>query len=210
MKIPEEIRKLSDDLIWAFYDLDEFKIIFTDDPNGVRLLNDTAPTFFTKLVEYYWNRFILSISRFTDPSKQGQFENLSIDVLEKIASQAGMPDLQQLSEKIRKIKKEAVPIKKFRSKYIAHRDLERAVITDLKQETIYLEQVEMILKDMGDCINLCLQFFKAPPILFGQMSNPRGARSLMYYLRQGAIYAELKEKRRDLLKDEEEESSSSY
>ena len=121
-----------------------------------------------------------------------------------------MPDLQQLSENIRKIKKEAVPIKKFRSKYIAHRDLERAVITDLKQETIYLEQVEMILKDIGDCINLCLQFFKAPPILFGQMSNPRGARSLMYYLRQGAIYAELKEKRRDLLKDEEEESSSSY
>lgn len=210
MDVPEKIKKLSDDLLWAFYDLDEFKIIFTDDPNALKLLNDTAPTFFTKLVEYFWNRFILSISRFTDPSIQGKYENLSIDVLEEIAIQEEMSDLNQLSALVKNIKEQAIPIKEFRSKYIAHRDLGKALLTDLKQETIYIERVEKILKDVGDCINICLRFFNEPTILFGKMSNPRGARSFIYYLRQGAIYAELKEKRRDLLKDDEEESSSSY
>ncbi len=210
MCIPKEIDTLKNDLLWAYYDLEEYKNIYCKDQNDLDILNETALNFFVKLKEYLWERIILAISRFIDSSIQHGFYNLSLDSLKDIAKAADLPFFDDLVSQINSIQNLVIPFKTYRSKLIAHRDLKYATSDDLKPETIYIEQVEEIFSKIGTCINYFYEYFEHSSWHFQDSAKIRGAQSLFYFLRQGAIYVDMKLRRNDYSLDLKEEKESKY
>ena len=118
----EEFDQLSDDLSRALVTLYEFKVVFDDNEKQLALLNNTAPFFFLRLYDFYWNELIMSISRLTDRSIQGKHNNLSIYILEDFAADLPSDKKEHLRANLVNISKEADLIRKFRNKFISHRD----------------------------------------------------------------------------------------
>ena len=61
MGLPQEIDTLVRDLVWAFYDLDEYKVLYSRNRLQQKLMNETARHFFTSLWLHYWDRFSMVV-----------------------------------------------------------------------------------------------------------------------------------------------------
>jgi hypothetical protein len=210
MILPNEIKKLNDDLVVAFYELEEYSQIFRESKARIDLLNKVAPNFFVKLHDLFWNNFILTVSRFTDPSGKSNNQNLSLDILRKYHDELNQVDKNTITYNLETIKKEAKQIRKFRSKYISHRDLDYALLVKNDIGTIDLKKIEDIYKLIGDSLNIFNMHYSRRTILYqGLRTNP-GARSLLYFIKEGIIYTEFKARRKNLFLNEEEINQSKY
>ncbi|MCX5658083.1 MAG: hypothetical protein NTZ48_07710 [Candidatus Omnitrophica bacterium] len=177
------LHQLSDDLSSAMTDLYEFKIIYNVDQ--MDLLNRTAPFFFLKLRDYYWNRLILAISRFTDPIKSNGFENLSIKVLTEFAKDLPEPLEQKIVKNIENVVKASGKIREYRNKIISHRDMNTAILTDDDLPIIYVETVEYIFSSIDDSLNIFYHHLENTHEEHCPTLITHGAQSLLYYLSLG-------------------------
>ncbi len=177
------LHSLSDDLSIAMTDLHEFKIIYGVDQ--IDLLNSTAPFFFIKLREFYWNRLILAISRFTDRPKTNGYENLSIQVLTEFAKELPEPLEKQINQNVESVLKTSVSVRDYRNKFISHRDVETAKLTDHDFPTIYVETIENMLSIIGDSLNIFYHHLENTHEEHCPILITHGAQSLLYYLSLG-------------------------
>jgi len=86
-RIPEEVERLKDDLIWIWHYFTQFKKLFAQSHLRVELLNEVAPLFFYTLQKVLWFEIVIGIGRLTDPYRQGSNRNLSIGILPILAKQ---------------------------------------------------------------------------------------------------------------------------
>lgn len=177
------LQKLSDDLFTAMADLYEFKIIYSADQ--LELLNCTAPFFFVKLREYYWNRLILAISRFTDPPKSNGFENLSIKVLTEFAKELPEPLEKMINQNVENVLKASITIREYRNKIISHRDMTTATLTEDDIPTIFVETIENIFSTIDDSLNIFYHHLDNTHVEHCPTLITHGAQSLLYYLSVG-------------------------
>jgi hypothetical protein len=210
MEIQTELKTLNDDLASAFYELEEYSIIFRESEKRIELLNKVAPSFFSKVNSFYWRSFIMTISRFTDPSDQNKNKNLSLNSLLKYLPQLKQEEQNSFISFMDKIDKEIKHIRKFRSKYISHRDYEYATLSKNDIDPIEIKKVEDLYKLFAECLNIFNGHFSNRFILFSGMRTSHGARSLIYHIKDGVIYNEFKARRKDLWKNEEEINLSNF
>jgi len=177
------LQQLSEDLTAAMVDLHEFKIIYRVDQ--MDLLNKTAPFFFLKLREYYWNRLILAISRFTDPLKSIGFENLSINVLTEFAKELPEPLEHKINQNVENVLKASRTIREYRNKIISHRDMITATLTDHDFPTIYVETIENIFSSIDDSLNIFYHHMDNTHEEHCPTLITHGTQSLLYYLSLG-------------------------
>ncbi|MFN8211947.1 MAG: hypothetical protein U0T33_13405 [Bacteroidales bacterium] len=210
MEIQNELKALNDDLASAFYELEEHSIIFRESEKRIELLNKVAPSFFSKVNSFYWRSFIMTISRFTDPSDQNKNKNLTLKSLIKYLSILSPEDQKTFNFYLDKIETEINHIRKFRSKIISHRDYEYAVLNKNDINPIDIKKIEDIYNLFADSLNIFNRQLTNRTILFRGMRTSHGARSLIYHIREGIIYNEVKARRKDLFKNEEETNLSNF
>ena len=190
----EEFDQLSDDLSRALVTLYEFKVVFDDNEKQLALLNNTAPFFFLRLYDFYWNELIMSISRLTDRSIQGKHNNLSIYILEDFAADLPSDKKEHLRANLETISKEADLIRKFRNKFISHRDKSVTKILPENRETLYVQKIEEVFSLIQDCINIFYLFYNneyedhKPSVVL------HGSQTLLYYLDLGKTYEDIQDK----------------
>ncbi len=210
MNLPREINKLSDDLVTAFYELDEYSLIFRESKERIDLLNKVAPSFFVKLHDLFWNNFIMTVSRFTDPGYHSKNQNLSLDILILHQNDLNQNDQDNLRDNLATIKTEAGQIRAFRSKYISHRDLDYALLNKDDIGAIDLKKIENIYRHIAECLNIFNMHYNKRTILYQGLAVNPGARSLIYYIKEGVIYNEFKTRRKNLWLNEEESNQSKF
>jgi hypothetical protein len=143
-----EVDKLKDELIWAFYDLHQYKKIYKSD--NEKLLEETAANFFYDLKYIFIDRFILSISRLTD-LYEDKYHNLSlsIDILVKFSNENKLKCANVIKQNIHSVKEKAKPFRIHRNKRVAHKDMK---IENVNQN-LEIGNVNDIYDMIGDCIN---------------------------------------------------------
>jgi hypothetical protein len=210
MDLQKELKTLNDDLVSAFYELEEYSIIFLESETRIQLLNKVAPSFFSKVNSFYWRSFIMTISRFTDPSDQSKNQNLSLKSLLKYLPQLKPEDQEYFRDNLAIIEKETKHIRKFRSKYISHRDFDYAILKKDDIDPIEIKKIEDIYNLFEVCLNIFNRHLSNTSILFRGLRTFHGARSLIFHLKDGVIYNEFKARRKNLFLNEEEINLSKF
>ena len=152
----------------------------------------------------------MTISRFTDPSDQNKNKNLTLKSLIKYLSILSPEDQKTFNFYLDKIETEINHIRKFRSKIISHRDYEYAVLNKNDINPIDIKKIEDIYNLFADSLSIFNRQLTNRTILFRGMRTSHGARSLIYHIREGIIYNEVKARRKDLFKNEEETNLSNF
>jgi len=209
-KVPLEVETLKNDLIWAKYDINEYVIIFGENELQKNMLLEKTGQFFFRLQQMYWDRFSISVSRFTDQHKQKNGnKKLSIYILPELANNAGI-DKSNVEHQINNIMILAKAFRTRRSKYIAHRDFQLALNTkDFESDLLYLKNVKEIYNIIGDLLNEFYLKIEDNQWAWDLITST-GARSLIFLIKEALIYQEMKDKRKNNIKDYEEYEKSSY
>jgi len=178
------LKLLSDELVSAMADLKEFKVIFIHE--NLDLLNKTAPYFFIRLREFYWNRLILAASRLTDPETSSNHKNLSIMILREFSKD--LPDNlnKQIEDNITIALNESKEIRNYRNWLISHRDLSFATLSDNDLPTVYLESLEKVFSAIDISLNIFYHHIDDSHYEHTPLFITSGAQSLLYYLSLGS------------------------
>jgi hypothetical protein len=208
--VPLELKRLNDDLSFAFYDLEEYSIIFLESEARINLLNKVAPSFFVRIKNFYWNSFIMTISRFTDPSDQSNNKNLSLKSLQKYYPEIDSVGQKFFDDNLKKIEAAVKNIRKMRSKFISHRDYDYALLDNKEIAAVEITKIREIYELFEQCLNIFNKHYLNKYILFRGIRTNHGARSLIYFLKDGVIYNEFKLRRKNLILNEEEIKQSQY
>ena len=206
--VPEEVKIITNDLINVCTDLQEYKKLFLKGENHTKLLNEISGYFFSRIQRFYWNHFVLSISKFTDPVGHDDFENLSLDRLKSIAFELNIDIIDELESIISKLKKKTKKIKSHRNKYVSHRDLKTAKLKEPNRNIIHINDVEEVLDLIGKAINLFYE--KLEKRQYYWKAEVPGVDFLWVYLKNGAIYLERLNRDEDWLKEDKDLKESSY
>ena len=153
MEIDEKIKILGEDVIWTFYTIQEYRKIFLDNDNS-KIINASAHHFFSNYQRLFWNNIILSISRLFDPPQQRKFNNLTVYEVAQFAENNKLQCACEIKSTIDKIKNNNLQtIKLWRNKMFAHRDIETALNYNYQDMKVHLDDIEEIMKNIGDCLN---------------------------------------------------------
>jgi len=209
MELENKLLRFEQDLTTAFYDIQEYRKIFTGTDARNKILNKSAPNFFLIYQRYFWNNIILSITRLLDPPKMGQYTNLTIEILFDTAIKNNLSCSDELRVLINSLRDKKELLKIWRDKIIAHRDEAYALKSDYKEISINLVEVEEILQEIGKCVNLVYGEHRQSTMSWRVITNA-SSEALLYYLREGLVYSELKKKRNNRILDNKEYEESSY
>ncbi len=209
MELPIEVETLKNDLIWAKYDFNHYKRLFVAGEKRGELLVKVAGNFFARLNRFYWDRFALSISKLTDPEAQGPNTNLTIHSLERflhlLPDQAATKVQKTISELSTKVAK----FRSYRSKQVAHRDLVQATTKDFEFDLLHISEVAEIFEDIGECINAFMLSLQNTTWSW-DMAGVGGVEELLFFMKEGLAYDELKSQRKNPNQDTVEEQYQLY
>ena len=135
----------------------------------VALVNDSGGHLFHVLQQSMLDRFLLGLSRLTDPAKTGKHANLSLAALvEEIGEQPGLQD--RLTDLLSHLEKSVAVMREHRNKRVAHSDL--AALTDpqaalqgykiadiegaLNQVAVFLNSYELPSNDSQTAYDQCI------------------------------------------------------
>ena len=208
-KLPKELQVLINDLSSAFYDLDDYKLLFKDNKLQQELMLEVAGNFFSVLHQYYWNRFSIAISRFVEKGVTDRNKNLTIDILEPYINQFLKKEEPEILSIIDEVRENAAPFIKTRNKYLAHRDHDKATKKDIQEHILELQKVEFIFNNIGEIINkICIKMIDTS--IGWHAIRHGGADSLLKYLETGVIHVEATEKSKEWWKHKDDKKKSKY
>jgi hypothetical protein len=203
-ELPIEIETLKNDLVWAKYDFNQYKRLFVAGPKRGEIFVRVAGNFFERLSRFYWDRFALSISRLTDPQAQGAFRSLSIHSVENYMHLLPAAESAKIKKILSDLSGKATKFRNYRSKQVAHRDFVQATTKDFEFDLLHISEVEEIMEDLGKCLNIFM--FSLQNKTWGwDMVGVGGVEELLYFIKQGLSYEELKRQRNDFRQDMIEE-----
>ena len=130
----------------------EFEVLFNEEKSTEELRN-ILPDFFLDLNELYWENILITIARLLDNHKQGQNLNLSLFALVEILKEHKNEKEKVIKSKLVNLKEKHKDIINFRSKHLAHFDLDYSTgLKDFNSST-HIIQVHIFLDSMIDIIN---------------------------------------------------------
>jgi hypothetical protein len=182
------IDALRDQLVFDIYDFEQYKILFNDDPNQIAVMKSVADSFFLTLKRYYWDRFVINISRITDPVCQNGNNNLSIELLCIQSKTMNLNCYDTIYSNVEQIKLLAKPFRKSRNKIVGHLDLKHAIkesFLDECEDAFY--RIENIYILASDSIDLFYNEKENTTYLLSSLSMPGDASSLIYNISSRSI-----------------------
>ncbi len=147
------IKKLFDNWVHFKTNVMEFEVLFSDDENVKSLRNELLPDFFMDLNDFYWDNFMITISRLLDKYKQGKNLNLTLFTLVEILKEKKINSWNSIEEKILLLKEKYRDILNYRSKYLAHYDLDYSTGAKKFSASTHINKIHEFLKSMHEIIN---------------------------------------------------------
>ncbi|MCA9090842.1 MAG: hypothetical protein KDA90_19650 [Planctomycetaceae bacterium] len=124
----------------------------------IRLLNQTAPGFFSSIQPILYYDVVLSICRTADPPKQGKYENASIEQLIEAIGKSSHHDeglLQQLKDAAANLQRCCDDMRPIRNKRMAHSCLRVALDLTLQENLgVAPHTIEDAIKEIERILNL--------------------------------------------------------
>ncbi len=171
------------------------------DPENVKLLNKSAPAFFSMIQRILWEETLLHICRLTDPPeskvKKTIKRNLTLQALPELLSDS------ERRVRLKELVDEAICQSDFcrdwRNRHIAHLELDLALkkepatplaVASRNHVNQALHAIEGVLHAVGEYYSVFLAPFEES---IGALGN---ARSLLYVLRDGVKEKERRRERR--------------
>jgi hypothetical protein len=209
MELPVELETLKNDLIWAKYDFNQYKRLFVAGDKRGEVLVKVAGNFFDRLNRFYWDRFALSISKLTDPESQGSNRNLTVHSLERFFHLLPTHAASIVEKVISDLPAKVAKFRNYRSKQVAHRDLLQATTKDFEFDLLHISEVEEIFEDIGKCLNAFVLALQNSTWSW-DMAGVGGVEELLYFMKEGLAYDELKRQRKNFQQDMIEEQYNLY
>lgn len=176
------VKKLTDEIVWQCHYNNQYRRLFMHSELRNQLLSETAFRFFKDIQLFYWHQMIMGVSRLTDKHEQGNFRNLSVQILSVFGHQYSWNFTDDLVLKVNDVVEISEPIRIMRKKYVAHRDFEHAMGNTITLGPLEIEIVDSSLDklcDLMDYIKLKLDL----PGQHWELSTPRGVDALIYHLK---------------------------
>ena len=166
----------------------EYRELFGENEERVKLLNKTAPLSFYVIQNVLWENLMLGISKITDPPKSAGEKNLTIQSIPYFVSDNALKT--HLSNLISEIKEASKFCRDWRNRYIAHNDFNLKVGNQnaLPLETASRTKFKVVLKKIHEFINLIESHYFDQEIYFEFLRNDRGALFLLRTLEDGWKY----------------------
>lgn len=180
--ISDVIKKITDDLVWQRFYYNQYTKLFMYKDLRNQLLSDTALRFFKDLQRFFWHQMIMGISRLTDRYQQGNFRNLSIQILPILGSENNWDFIDELSNRVNETIALSMPVINMRKKHVAHRDFDSAMDDTVTLGSLELSQIDSSLTSLCDVMNFTrsnLDF----PFQIWELKTPHGVDSLIYHLK---------------------------
>ena len=194
MKPDKRLIELIKAIAYFKFDYKQYKTIYKYDKKRVDLLETTGHAFFVFLRKYYKQRFALLVSVLTDPAKQGNYKNLTIDIFEEIAETNNFEFKDQIISNNEKIKRLSKYFHDIRDKFLAHLNIDYLIGEKIiENDPEAIEKVSEIIELLSDSCYCFIDVYgiELPPI---DPKTVKGdAQNLMRYLRKG-YNAEIKER----------------
>ncbi|MGB9117101.1 hypothetical protein [Bradyrhizobium sp.] len=171
----------------------EYVELFGTNQKRVDRLNQAAPGFFRMLQTELFQTNILHLARLTDPPKTGKKENLSLQNLPEIVTDAGLK--KTLTDLLAVVTEKTEFCRDWRNRRFAHHDL--ALATDASAtplETANKEKFNEALKALADVINAVEAHYFKNFTSFDHIAGNAGAATLLYVLGDGVKARERRQK----------------
>lgn len=171
----------------------EYVELFGTISSRIDILNESAPLFFMIVQESLWESILLDISCLTDSPKSAGKSNLSIRRLPLLVE----PEIENLiTDQITHAIEKSEFCRDWRNRQIAHRDLNLALNEQVEPlKVASRKKVRLALERIAKVLNTVSEHYMKTTIGFDYMSDPRGAKSLLYILDNG-IKAEKERRKR--------------
>lgn len=171
----------------------EYAELFSTNQKRVDRLNQTAPGFFRMLQTELIQTNILHLARLTDPPKTGKKENLSLQNLPELVTDAGLK--KTLTDLLAVVTEKTEFCRDWRNRRFAHHDLALATgASAIPLETANKEKFNEALKALADVINAVEAHYFKNFTSFDHVAGNAGAATLLYVLGDGVKAKERRQK----------------
>ena len=175
--------ELQEDSDWLRHKWKEFQELFGGGPERIELLNTVASNFFYFLMKLLYEDTMLHLSRLTDPPKSAGKETLTVMRLAELIHDPGFK--VSVQDQAAQTKKCCEFARQWRNERLAHTDLlslRKGMASTLPK--VSSKQIDDAVKSIRDLLNCVGKQYSLPQ--FGLLSDPWGAKALVYYLEKAA------------------------
>jgi AbiU2 len=183
---------VEDDLLWLHAKWKVYRQLFGTSEERINILNNFAPDFFQIVHDSVLYDTLMTLSRLTDPDKTGGKENLSIKGLIKMLYAQAYDDLaSQVVPLSDTATKQCDPLRAWRNRLIAHKDLGTAMkfhadpLPDVSRQMV--EEALVTLRTLMSHIHLVL---KKSETDYADVPLRGDGNQIVYYLKEAAAYHE--------------------
>jgi hypothetical protein len=171
------------ELSWLNLTHSEFKQLFAGGNDHIALMNKNGRDFFSLVERLFWHELFLGLCRITDPPRSAGKDNLTVQRVPSLIADAPLREGVQLL--VDGAVGRTAFARDWRNRQIAHRDLLKSMDPELhplspatRQD---LDEAMLALARVMNAVELPLLNSTTS---FGVIQAERGARELMYHLRQ--------------------------
>jgi hypothetical protein len=168
---------LHNEVIWLHAKWKEFRKLYGTSEERVNLLNQTAGFFFGVVEDVLWNDVLLHITRLTDPSKQGEYQNLTLFRLPSVLANGELKS--EISRLLNQARTDSEFARDWRNRRIAHLELGTALKGEATMRASR-ENVEKVLSIFRDILNAFRRKFFHDEFAFEDVVVTGDADSLLH------------------------------
>ena len=193
----DTVKKLTNDYLNIKCDYQQYCKLFNNTNKKEEIeyiIDNTAPQFFSFLLNYFWERMIIGISRITDPIETNGNKNITISILINVAKEENLNCKNELIKMEKECKEKVGNIRKYRSKYYSHLDLKES---ELKKMKVEIEEIKSSFEVIESMLNIYYEEVEDSTWSF-EVGIGDDIQSILYYLRNSLIYEELKDNRKNI------------
>lgn len=165
-------------LLWK-----QYEALFGVDQETVRVLNETAPTFFSVVQAQLWDGVMLGISRLTDPPLSAGKQTLTIRAIPNLVTDTSVKT--KVEAAINTALSEAEFTRAHRNKRIAHNDLvhiQNQIANPLPPAS--RQKIKAGLDAISTVLEVLNGHYRESTMLYDDLIFDGGAGSVVYFLRE--------------------------
>jgi len=173
------------DLSWLHMRWRMFRQVFATSPERADVLNATAPAFFASLETILVQDVVLELARMTDPPRSAGRDNLSLRKLPGLIEDLDLK--AQVESTLATVVERCEPMRDWRNRRLAHRDLELATKTASEELAgVSRATIEAALESCRTLLNLLELHYRDGTVAYEQGVIGSGdGDSLAFYLEAG-------------------------
>lgn len=176
-----------------------YRQLFAHSPKRIDLLNEAASTFFFIVQDVLLHEVQVTLSKLTDPARNGKNENLSLEQLQERLAAHTSPDLvATCKSELDRLHEQCKPFRARRNKKLAHLDLQVALRTPATPlPDVSRQMIEDALLTLRTYLNAIEGYFNDSEWGYEHfiMASSDGD-ALLAILRAGLRYEELAQERK--------------